>query len=252
MRPTSALTFLLIPLLANHPASAQQRRDGAAALPRTWSVEMRDKAEASLYRKHDCTAALTQANAGFERALRHQERMDPRLPLVKARAHQCLGQLPEAILNFTMHDRLSAMPSAEDIELAGACHDLVPGGRPAEATTLARLTDSLTAVRAQLERAMAANATELRLRLGVSMDAGSGGYRSPVPVSGEVDQGSITRDMGNETLRVMRAAWFAPPADSRVTGYNRRALDRADAAGQQLAGLLADVEARLLCLNLEQ
>ncbi len=247
-QPTSLLCVLLLASLATS-ASAQRHAVSREPAPRTWSQEMRDKAEASLYRKHDCSKALGQANAAFERALRHPDRMDPRIPLVKARAHECLGQVPEAILNYALYDRLAGVAAENDIALAGACSALLPGGRPADSAGLTYLTDSLTAVEGEIERARDRNSRELFVRTGSSSIGGSASAGPRFTADLPYDLGRANSTTNNEYYRVMQSSWYGAPASSPATGYYRQARTRATAAESRLAIALADVEARLLCLD---
>ncbi len=246
---TPVLFFLLLSTTAAISATAQQVPVKARPAPRTWSQEMRDKAEISLYQRHDCGAALLQANAAFDREMRHPDRMDPRIPLVKARAHECLGQIPEAVLSYAMYDRLAGVEPAQASALAGACTALLQAGRPQDSVGLARLTDSLIAMRNGIVRARDRNSTELFLRTASAIAAPSPSpprwFAGNVPM----DQGSITRNMGNEAIRTTWNAWYGPPYISPRTGYERHARERASDAELQLASALADVEARLLCLD---
>jgi hypothetical protein len=247
MRPACSLLFLLL-LSSNVTAAApaQQAPARVRTAPRTWSQEMRDKAEASLYQRHDCRTALLQANAAFDRDMRHPDRMDPRIPLVKARAHECLGELPPAVLGYAMHDRLAAVAPGEDVELAGACSALLPAGVPTDSSARARLTDSLTVIRGQIAEARSRSSAEMTLRTGSGVSVPPS---RPIQVPVEMDQGLITRDMGNEYIRVMRSAWYDAPYVSPGSGYERNARVRAGDAESRLSGALADVEARLLCLD---
>ncbi|MEO8138338.1 MAG: hypothetical protein ABI742_01770 [Gemmatimonadota bacterium] len=247
-QPTSLFCLLLLTALPD-AASAQRNVVNREATPRTWSQEMRDKAEASLYQKHDCTNALVQSTAAFDREMRHPERMDPRIPLVKARAHECLGQVPEAILNYAMHDRLAGFSTENDIALAGACSALLPAGKPADSTGLAHLTDSLTVVRSEIERARDRNSMELFIRTGSSSIGASARAGPRFSPNLPFDLGRATSTTNNEYYRVMRSSWYGAPAYSPATGYYRQATARATDAESQLAMALADVEARLLCLD---
>ncbi len=247
MRSADSLLFLLLLSSSVTTTAAAQRGPAPArTTPRTWSQEMRDKAEGSLYQHHDCHAALLQANAAFEREMRHPERMDPRIPLVKARAHACRGELPQAILAYEMHDRLAAIAPADDMELTGACLALLPDGPPLDSAHRARLLDSLTLVRGQIDRARSRNSAELFIRSGSGISVPP---PRPIPLQVDMDQGQLTRNMSNEYIRVMRGYWDAPPNVSPVTSFDRTATERAHAAETTLAGALAEVEARLLCLD---
>ncbi len=247
MRSADSLLFLLLfssSVMAT--ASAQRGPAPARTTPRTWSQEMRDKAEVSLYQHHDCHAALLQANAAFDREMRHPERMDPRIPLVKARAHECRGELPQAILAYGMHDGLAAIRPEDDPELAGACRAFLPDGPPLDSASRARLIDSLTLVRGQIEHARSRNSAELFIRSGSGISVPP---PRPIPLQVDMDQGKITRNMSNEYIRVMRGYWDNPPQRSPGTLYEVNASARAGSAEERLAGALADVEARLLCLD---
>lgn len=249
MRSSDSLLFLLL-FASSLPgaALAQKAAGNPRPLPRSWSEEMRDKAEVSFYQRHDCHAALLQANAAFDREMRHPERMDPRIPLVKARAHACRGELPQAILAYAMHDRLAVVAAGDDPELFGACLALLPDRQPVDSLERARLLDSLTLVRGQIEHARSRNSTELFLRTGSGIDVPPP-RPLPAQVRVDMDQGRLTRNMSNEYIRVMRGYWDAPPYISPVTSFNRTFSERAGAAESTLAGALADVEARLLCLD---
>lgn len=243
---SSLLVLLLLSTNASVPLLAQMGPGRERDTPRTWSQEMRDKAEVSLYQHHDCHAALLQANAAFDREMRHPERMDPRIPLVKARAHECRGELPQAILAYGMHDGLAAINPEGDAELAGACRAFLPDGPPLDSASRTRLIDSLTLVRSQIEHARSRNSTELFVRSGSGISVPP---PRPLPLQIDMDQGKITRNMSNEYIRVMRAYWDDPPHQMPGSLYERNARERASEAESRLAGALADVEARLLCLD---
>lgn len=104
----AGLALLSVALGATALAAQGPSRDERPI--RSWSEEQRDEAEHALSQDHDCRAALRQVNAAYDRGTRSRAPMDPRIALVKARAHDCLGQLPAAVAAYGLHDALTGRP----------------------------------------------------------------------------------------------------------------------------------------------
>lgn len=244
MRNTARVTLLLA--MAAAPLAAQ----GVARdeLPiRTWNQEMRDKAETSLYEKHDCKDALLQANAAYDRAMRHPARMDPRIPLVKARAHDCLGQLPAAIAAYGLHDQLAGLNVATDPGFIGACQQLNNHEPPP--------ADSAALVARQQELIAHAHAIRATIDRGAAQAGRSPGHEnllySPEAYRAMWDQFDGTR-MTETQLSAMWprfvAAWSdMPPRNAQ--GYITSETARTQYAIGMFEVELAETQARLLCLQ---
>ncbi len=213
---------------------------------RSWSEEMRDKAEHSLYAEGDCRDALRQANAAYDRAGRHPESMDPRIALVKARAHDCLAQLPAAVAAYRLYDTLSGTAADDDPGLGGACRALTaPEGLPADPAARA-------ALRARLEEE--SEATRLVLRRGAQESGRAAG--APIGSAGQARSIAEAAPDGTQLSRNQVAAlwpryistWRAAPGyDAR--GYRTNESSRYAAADEGMQRHLAAVDAMLICLE---
>ncbi len=150
-RTTVAAGLALVSLL---PTALGAQWNAPERPIRSWAIEMRDKAERSLYVKHDCRAALAQAKAGYNRLA---DRHDPRLVLAKARAHQCVGEMAEAVLAYSEYQALSDQERGiPDQEFEGACSALLPATwLGADSVTTAARVDSLVAAHRRQTRLLA-------------------------------------------------------------------------------------------------
>lgn len=239
--------------VGSHPLATQARSRDELPI-RSWAQEMREKAEASLYRRRDCRAALQQADAAYRRELRHPERMQPRTALVKARAHDCLEQLPQAVLAFALYGELSNIAPADNLELAGACGGLfAPERAPASDAERRMLLQRLASRREAIREVVA--------RAHVHSGGGVPGWAEPEPRRGAGASGATGMESPADRLRSegeRAALWVrywnayrAPPAIR--TGHAARTTDgyRHAAASEGLGLELAHLEARLTCLQSE-
>ncbi len=244
MRNMARLTVLLAVTTAPLTAQGLARDE----LPiRSWSVEMRDKAETSLYERRDCASALLQANAAYDRAKRHPERMDPRIPLVKARAHDCLGQLPAAIAAYGLHDQLAGLDVATDPGFQGACRQLSENeAQPAD-----------SAARVARQQELIAHARALQATMDVAVQqAGNVALTERRDRDRELaerqlwtpgDGVSSTASQQSAMYPRYQAAWTKLPPRNRY-GYPTSEGARTRHAVEQFEVELADTQARLLCL----
>ena len=241
----AGLALLSVALGATALAAQGPSRDERPI--RSWSEEQRDKAEHALYQDHDCRAALRQVNAAYDRGTRSRAPMDPRIALVKARAHDCLGQLPAAVAAYGLHDALSGTPTEEDAGLAGACRALTgPEGLPADPAARealrVRLGEEATGVRRVLRRAA--------WEAGTSPTGESLAYSSQQRLmsGGGPDGTTMSRNQIAALWPRYISAWQNVPAHT-AQGYRTSNRTRYLAASDDMERHLAELDATLICLE---
>ncbi|HMV32984.1 MAG TPA: hypothetical protein PKA50_12755 [Gemmatimonadales bacterium] len=243
-RPFAGLGLLALMAATGTLAAQGPSRDERPI--RSWSEEMRDKAEHSLYADGDCRGALRQANAAYDRASRHPTSMDPRIALVKARAHDCLAQFPAAVAAYQLYDALSGTPASDDPALGGACRSLTaPEGLPADPAARAALRVRLEEESEALERVLRRAAQQAGRAVGEPI--GSPG-RWRILAGAAPDGTQLSRNQVAALWPRYLATWRAAPGyDSR--GYRTNEESRYTAADASMERELATVDAMLVCLE---
>lgn len=242
MRTLTAGLVALGMLSGAVPAAAQSERP-----IRTWTQEMTDKAEFSLNERRDCRSALTQANAAYDRARRSRQAMDPRIPLVKARAHDCLGQIPPAIAARRLYDQLTGLNPADDESLGRSCQALAA-------------TSPLPADSADREATRRNLLAEERATQGVLQRAAVEAGRSDF--DDEFDQqvryarmaggpdGTLLSKVRYQALWPSYVqSWAELPSQNRY-GYRTNNNQRYYRASTEFGARLASIQAKLICLDL--
>lgn len=240
------LAALALAVVGTQPLAAQgPTRDERPIRP--WAVEMRDKAEHSLYQKRDCRQALQQANAAYYHTVRDPRQMDPRIVLVKARAHDCLGQLPAAIASYGLHDELTGVDPRQDLAIGGACQALsAPMILPPDSAERADLRDSLAAT-AHAARQVLLRAERERGR----SDFGDQYYSVSHRTNGmEAPDGTIHTEGQIAGLWPRYVQSWSSVRAYNAQGFRTTNATRYAHASGEVVAYLADAEARLICLEL--
>ncbi len=217
------------------PAAAQ--RDWASVATR--GDASRDRlirlAVASLYDRHDCTAALRQAEAAAED--QPARALDPRIPLIAARATACMGDSAVAVLNYATYRSLGGSGEAPSAEFGAVCRavfrpDDLPSAEALEALRPA-LQEERDALKAAFER-----------------------------VRPRIERRKVATNLPDEYERqvtvnisqVTDGQGLVTPSENRVTTRGRWMTTEVKAIGnaaeaRRLYRELEAAEARLACLN---
>lgn len=213
---------------------------------RSWTQEMLDKAKYSLYEKVDCRTALTQINASYDRAARSRKPMDPEIALVKARAHDCLAQVPAAIAAYALYDQLTGADPMNDDALASSCSELAPAANlPADSTGRALLRQNLVAEEAGLRRVLRrADLESVRSDFNDQFDA-----QRRTQAMGAGPDGTKLTQMQYQALWPSYVQSWANLPSQTSNGFRTNNRQRYLAASSQFSAHLAEIEAKLICLD---